>query len=166
MTAANTTTYGSSERHSDTGWILRGARNGVIAGLAMAMVMMMLGLIDQGFFAAPSSIWAFFAGPGAYHPHALDVAVVLGAMGHMMNSALLGLAFAFVATRVLQLSGTLPSVVGGIVFALGALALMWFAVLPLGANGEIVKGAAAVWIWVMGHMVFGAVGGWLAWNWR
>jgi len=164
MTTANA--YRTSEQPSDAGWILRGARNGVIAGLAMAMVMMMLGLVDQGFFAAPSSIWAFFAGPGAYHPHDLDVSVVLGAMGHMMNSALVGLAFAFVATRVLQLRGTLPSVFGGIIFALGALALMWFAVLPLGANGDIVKGAAAVWIWVMGHMVFGAVGGWLSWNWR
>ena len=70
------------------------------------------------------------------------------------------------ATRVLRLRGTLPSVASGIVFALAALAVMWFAVLPLGANGEIVKGAAAVWIWVMGHMVFGAVGGWLSWNWR
>ncbi|MEX2047901.1 MAG: hypothetical protein WEE03_12115 [Chloroflexota bacterium] len=165
MTTANAT-YRTSERPSDAGWILRGARNGVIAGLAMAMVMMMLGLIDQGFFAAPSSIWAFFAGPAAYRPHDLDVSVVLGAMGHMMNSAVLGLAFAFVATRVLRLSGTLPSVASGIVFALAALAVMWFAVLPLGANGEIVKGAAAVWIWVMGHTVFGAVGGWLSWNWR
>jgi len=165
VTTANTA-YRTSERPSDPGWILRGARNGVIAGLAMAMVMMMLGLVDQGFFAAPSSIWAFFAGSTAYHPHDLDIAVVLGAMGHMMNSALLGLAFAFVATRVLQLRGTLPLVASGIVFALAALAVMWFAVLPLGANGEIVKGAAAVWIWVMGHMVFGTVGGWLSWNWR
>jgi hypothetical protein len=165
MTTAKAT-YRASERPSDARWILRGARNGVIAGLAMAMVMMMLGLIDQGFFAAPSSIWAFVAGPAAYRPHDLDIAVVLGAMGHMMNSAVLGLAFAYVATRVLQLRGTLPSVATGIVFALAALAVMWFAVLPLGANGDIVKGAAAVWIWVMGHMVFGAVGGWLSWNWR
>jgi hypothetical protein len=141
--------------------VLRGARNGLIAGLAMAMVMMMLGLIDKGFFSAPSAIWAFWAGPAAYHPHDLDIGVIVGLMGHMMNSAVLGLAFAFLANRVLHISGTLPAVAGGMLFALGVLAVMWFIVLPLGANGDIVKGAAAVWIWIMGHAVYGAAGGWL-----
>jgi hypothetical protein len=165
MTTANAT-YRSSERASDPSWVLRGARNGLIAGLAMAMVMMMLGLVDRGFFSAPSSIWAFWAGPAAYHPRDLDIGVALGAMGHMINAAVLGLAFAFLANRALHIAGTLPSVAGGMIFALGVLGVMWFIVLPLGANGDIVKGAAAVWIWIMGHAVFGAVGGWLSWNWR
>jgi hypothetical protein len=165
VTTANAT-YRTSERVSDPSWVLRGARNGLIAGLAMAMVMMMLGLVDKGLFSVPSAIWAFWAGPAAYHPRDLDIGVVVGAMGHMMNSAVLGLAFAFVANRVLHITGTLPAVAAGMLFALGALAVMWFVVLPLGANGDIVKGAAAVWIWIMGHAVYGAVGGWLAWKWR
>jgi hypothetical protein len=48
VTTANA--YRISERIADLSWVLRGARNGLIAGLAMAMVMMMLGLIDKGFF--------------------------------------------------------------------------------------------------------------------
>jgi hypothetical protein len=122
---------------------VRAARNGVLAGIAMAMVVMGLGLFDQGFFAAPSSIWAFFAGPPSYHPRELDLSFVLGAMGQMMNSAVLG-----------------------VVFALGVLAVMWYVVLPLGANGELVKSAAAGWIWMAGHAAFGAVGGALYWGWR
>jgi hypothetical protein len=132
----------------------------------MAVVMMMLGLIDKGFFSAPSSIWAFWAGPPAYHPRDLDIGVVLGTMGHMMNAAVLGLAFTYLANRVLHITEALPSVASGVLFALGVLAVMWFVVLPLGANGDIVKGAAAVWIWIMGHIVFGAVGGWVVWKWR
>jgi hypothetical protein len=122
---------------------VRAARNGVLAGIAMAMVVMGLGLSDQGFFAAPSSIWAFFAGPASYHPRELDLSFVLGAMGQMMNSAVLG-----------------------VVFALGVLAVMWYVVLPLGANGELVKSAPAGWIWMAGHAAFGAVGGALYGGWR
>ncbi len=147
-------------------WALRGARNGLVAGIAMAMVMMMLGLFDQGFFAAPSSIWAFWAGPAAYHPRDLDISALLGAMGHMMNSIVLGIAFAFVVTRIIGPGGAGASIAAGMAFSLLALAVMWLAVLPLGANGDIVKGSAAIWIWAMGHAAFGAVGGLLSWSWR
>jgi len=147
-------------------WALRGARNGLVAGVAMAMVMMMLGLFDQGFFAAPSSIWAFWAGPTAYHPRELDISALLGAMGHMMNSAVLGIVFAFLVMRILRPAGASASIASGMVFSLLALAVMWLVVLPLGANGGIVKGSAAIWIWVMGHAAFGAVGGLLSWRWR
>ncbi len=149
-----------------SGWALRGARNGLVAGVVMAMVMMMLGLFDKGFFAAPSSIWAFWAGPTAYHPRDLDISALLGAMGHMMNSIVLGIAFAFVVTRIVGPRSAGGSIAAGMAFSLTALAVMWFGLLPLGANGDIVKGSAAIWIWVMGHAAFGAVGGLLSWSWR
>lgn len=164
MTTAHATSRLSS-RAGDPPLVLRGARNGLIAGLAMAAVMMMLGLIDQGFFAAPSSIWAFFAGPAAYHPRDLDPSFVLGAMGHMMNAIVLGIAFAVIA-RALNPASAAASVATGVVFALAVMAVMWLVILPLGANGAIVKGSAALWIWIMGHAAFGATGGWLSWAWR
>lgn len=144
----------------------RGARNGLVAGIVMAMVMMMLGLFDQGFFAAPSSIWAFWAGPAAYHPRELDGSALLGAMGHMMNSIILGVTFAVVFARIIEPRSAGASIATGITFSMLALAVMWFVLLPLGANGDIVKGSAAIWIWVMGHAAFGAVGGLLWWSWR
>lgn len=165
MTTANPS-YREDTLTEQPALLVRGARNGLVAGMAMAMVVMVLGIFDQGFFAAPSSIWAFWAGPGAYHPRDLDISFFLGAMGHMMNSIVLGAAFAFLATRALRPNSALLSTASGIAFALVVLAVMWFVVLPLGANGDIVKGSAAVWIWIVGHAVFGMVGGYLSRSWR
>ncbi|MGH2377750.1 MAG: hypothetical protein ACRDGT_04680 [Candidatus Limnocylindria bacterium] len=154
---------------SDTGrtpWPIRGIRNGLVASIAMAMVMMVLGAFDTGFFAAPSSIWAFWAGPAAYEPDAFSLGFILGAMGHMMNSAMLGIVFAFLAARVLKLSGVLTSVMAAVVFALIVMAIMWTVVLPATPNGDIVIGSAATWIWALGHAAFGMVAGWLSAVWR
>jgi uncharacterized membrane protein YccF (DUF307 family) len=164
--ATATTHYTDSAHEGPSSALLRGARSGLIAGMAMAMVMMGLGLFDQGFFAAPSSIWAFLAGPAAYHPRELDVSFVLGAMGHMMNSVILGILFAGLVVRIVRPAGARASTLTGIAFALAVMAVMWYAVLPLGAHGDLVKNSAAGWIWVAGHAAFGMVGGWLSWTWR
>lgn len=150
----------------DRGLIVRGLRSGLVGSLAMAMVMMVLGLFDKGFFAAPSSIWAFWAGPGAYAPTSFSLGFVLGAMGHMMNSAVLGIVFALIASKALRLEGALASVVAAVVFALVVMAVMWLVVLPLGPNGAIVKDSAATWIWILGHAAYGMVGGFLYARWR
>ncbi len=146
--------------------IVRGLRNGLVASVPFAMVMMVLGIFDQGFFAAPSSIWAFWAGPSAYHPRDFDVGFVIGAIGHMMNSAVLGIVFGALASRVLKLGGTGASVVSGVVFALVVMAILWFVILPLAPNGQIVKDSSAGWIWILGHVAFGVTGGWLYSAWR
>jgi hypothetical protein len=142
--------------------LARAARNGLIAGIAMAMVMMMLGIFDRGFFAAPSSILAFFAGPTAYYPRDLDPSFLLGAMGHMMNATILGIVFATLVVRIVRPSGAAAFAVTGVAFSLVVLSVMWLVVLPLGANGEIVQESASFPVWVMGHVAFGAVGGLLA----
>ncbi len=150
----------------NSGLLIRGIRSGLIASLAMAMVMMILGIFDKGFFAAPSSIWAFWAGPAAYAPTTFSLSFILGAMGHMMNSAVLGIVFAFIAGKALHLEGALASVTAGVVFGLVVMAATWLIVLPLGANGNIVKDSAAPWIWVLGHAAYGMVAGFLYARWR
>ncbi len=164
MSTATATSVGS--RDAGTPWVLLGIRNGLVASVAMAMVMMVLGVFDTGFFAAPSSIWAFFAGPGAYTPHSLSLSFVIGAIGHMMNSAVLGIVFAYLASRVLGIGGVLPAIVAGTAFALVAMAIMFAAVLPAFPNGAIVIGSAALWIWVLGHVAYGMTGGLLYSVWR
>lgn len=144
----------------------RGLRNGLVASIAMAMAMMVLGAFDTGFFAAPSSIWAFFAGPGAYAPHTLSLSFVLGGMGHMLNSAILGIAFAVIAARVLRLRSTTASAISGEAFALVVMAVMWNVVLNVGPNGDLVRNSAALWIWVLGHVAYGMTGGLLYARWR
>lgn len=149
-----------------TPWPIRGIRNGLVASIAMAMVMMVLGAFDTGFFAAPSSIWAFFAGPAAYEPDAFSLGFVIGAMGHMMNSAMLGIVFAFLASRLLKLSGVLTTVMAAVIFALMVMGVMWTLVLPQTPNGDIVMDSAATWIWALGHAAFGMIAGWLSAVWR
>lgn len=165
MTATASISSSDTTARGD-GVLLRGVRNGLIASLAMAMVMMVLGIFDRGFFAAPSSIWAFWAGPSAYAPTTLSLGFLLGAMGHMMNSAIFGVVFAFIAAKVLRLSGTTAAIMAGTVFALVVMAVMWTVVLPLGANGNIVKDSAALWIWALGHAAYGMTGGLLYARWR
>lgn len=146
--------------------VTMGIRNGLVASVAMAMVMMVLGAFDTGFFAAPSSIWAFFAGPAAYAPHTVSLGFVLGAMGHMMNSAVLGIVFALVASRVLGIGGVAAAVVAGTVYALVVMAVMFVGVLPAFPNGAIVINSAALWIWILGHVAYGMTGGLLYATWR
>ena len=148
------------------GVLVRGLRNGLIASVAMAMVMMVLGIVDRGLFAAPSSIWAFWAGPDAYSPTTLSLSFVLGAMGHMMNSAVLGIVFAFIAAKILRLGGTAEAILAGTGFALVVMAVTWTVLLPLGPNGNIVKDSAALWIWILGHVAYGLTGGLLYARWR
>lgn len=157
MTTANPA-YQRSRAAGPT-WAVAGIRSGLIASIAMAMVMMALGAFDTGVFAAPSSIWAFFAGPGAYAPHTLSLGFVLGAMGHMMNSALLGIVFAFLASRVLGIRGTATAIVAGTVYALVVMAVMFVLVLPAFPNGAIVIDSAALWVWILGHAAYGMTGG-------
>lgn len=164
MSAANPTYPGP--REAGGSWVVQGIRNGLVASVAMAMIMMVLGAFDTGFFAAPSSIWAFFAGPDAYAPHTLSLSFVIGAMGHMMNSAALGIAFAFVASRVLRIGGVPAAAVAGTVYALVVMALMFGVVLPAFPNGAIVIGSAALWIWIVGHVAYGMTGGLLYSIWR
>jgi hypothetical protein len=146
--------------------VIHGIRNGLVASVAMAMAMMVLGVFDRGFFAAPSSIWAFWAGPSAYAPTTFTLGFVLGAMGHMMNAAILGILFAFIAARLLRPRGTAEAVIAGTVFALAVMAVMWTVVLPLSPNGTIVKDSAALWIWILGHVAYGMTGGLLFARWR
>lgn len=164
MSAANPTYLGS--RTAGPSWVVMGIRNGLVASIAMAMVMMVLGAFDTGFFAAPSSIWAFFAGPGAYAPHTLSLSFVLGAMGHMMNSAVFGIVFAFLASRVLGIRGIAAAIVAGTVYALIVMAVMFVVVLPAFPNGAIVIDSAALWIWILGHVAYGMTGGLLYSIWR
>src|SRR3989338_7748073 len=152
MSAANATYAGAHGASRSP--VAQGIRNGLIASLAMAMIMMVLGAFDTGFFAAPSSIWAFFAGPDAYAPHTLSLSFVLGFV------------FAFVASRVLRISGVPAAVVAGTVYALVVMALMFVVVLPAFPNGAIVIDSAALWIWIAGHVAYGMVAGLLYSIWR
>src|SRR5262249_21160495 len=59
----------------------------------------------------------------------LPLPVVLGLMGHMMNSVVLGVLFAAVVAPRLRGLGAL--IIGGMVYGLVVFAVMWFVIAPL-----------------------------------
>ncbi len=143
--------------------VVTGLLAGVGGGILFAMWMMMEGLFDQGFFAAPTSIWAFWAGPSAYHPRDFAlVPLLLGVMGHMMNSLILAVVMLWVGSFWTR--GAIPTLVVAIGKALAIMALTFLIVLPLSPNGAIVYNSSPLWSWAVGHMMFG-LGVWaVAWN--
>ncbi len=143
--------------------LVTGILGGLLGGVLFAMWMMLEGYFDEGLFSAPTSIWAFWAGPDAYH--AKDFALVpffLGAMGHMMNAIILGAAMVFVGWFGAR--GAIPTLAVAMVKALVIMALMFGVVLRLSPYGDIVYHSAPLWSWIVGHLMFGLGIWWVAWR--
>ena len=88
------------------------------------------------------------------------VPVLLGLMGHMMNSVILGVVFALlVAPRV---GGRTALLVAGVVYSLAVFVVMWFALVPLVDPVMLKLNGTA---FAMAHVMWGAVLG-LAIGWQ
>lgn len=88
------------------------------------------------------------------------VPVVLGLMGHMMNSVILGFAFAKVAPKFTQSTSGLVGL--GLVYGIIVMAGMWFVVLPI---IDPVMLRLNFVIFLLAHMMWGAgLGLVLGWN--
>lgn len=106
---------------------------GLIASLVMGMVEMLYEAIGGAGFWSPvvfiaATIVRGFQSvpvPVPFQP----LGVVLGLMGHMMNSVILAFLFAqFVAPR---LRGTSALLLGGMIYSLIVFVVIWFAIVPL-----------------------------------
>lgn len=79
----------------------------------------------------------------------MAIPVVLGFMGHMMNSVVLGLVFSAIFSRSVMSRGT--QVGAGVVYALVVFAVMWYIVVPaidpvmLKLNGTVFAIAHMMW---------------------
>jgi hypothetical protein len=129
----------------------------VLAGLIASMVMGMIEMLyealgGQGFWAPvvfiAATVLRDLQGVGSPVPF-LAIPVVLGLMGHMMNSVILGVVFARVAAP--RLNGPGPLAMAGAVYGLVVFAAMWFAVVPLldpallRLNGAVFAAAHLMW---------------------
>lgn len=132
----------------------------IIAGLVSSIVMAMMemgyeGLFGVGFWSTPVFIAATIlrdlqtvAVPAvfAFFP------VLLGIVGHMMNSVVLGVVF--VATLGRFLYDPLKGALAGVLYALIVFAAMWFVILPI-VDPVMLKINPVVF--ALSHMVWGAV---------
>jgi uncharacterized membrane protein YagU involved in acid resistance len=128
---------------------------GLVASLVLGMWQMVVeAIVGAGLWSPPIYIAATLLRglQGAGSPASFDVAGVgLGLMGHMMNSVIFGLIFAFLIGPRLPTAGR--QVVGGLVYGIAIFIAMWFIVLPL-VNPVMLNLNPGVFF--LGHVMWGA----------
>ena len=146
---------------SSTKRVLKWVVPGLIAGLVFAMWAMLVGLFTSTLWAPPQGI-AQSIGIGSPGHNFQLVPFVVGLMGHMMNSIMIGVIFIAIA-RALRLHGP-AAVAGGMVYGAAVYAAMYWVLLRgvLGSNSASFLSANPEWSWIVAHLMFGVVLGALA----
>ena len=129
---------------------------GLVASVVMAMVEMIYeGLFGVGFWSAPIFIAATILRDlqTVVIPVGFSlVPVVLGMMGHMMNSVVLGIVFAALFGRMI--SSPISGAIVGALYALMIFFVMWFVVLPF--IDPVMLSLNPI-VFAISHMMWGAV---------
>jgi len=134
----------------------RAGAAGVIAGLPLAAWLMLVGIFASTLWAPPQGI-AQAVGIG--HPgHDFQlVPFILGVMGHVVNSVILGLVFLGVVA-ILNVRCWAIVLVGA-VYGIVAYEIIYWSLLRgllSGTSGSFLS-ADPQWAWIIGHLMFGAV---------
>ena len=135
---------------------VRGGAAGLIAGLPLAAWLMFVGIFASTLWAPPQGI-AQAVGIG--HPgHDFRVVpFILGVMGHVVNSVILGLVFLGVVL-ILNVRGWAIVLVGA-VYGIVAYEIIYWSLLRgllSGTSGSFLS-ADPQWAVIIGHLMFGAV---------
>jgi|SRR3990172_5534758 hypothetical protein len=137
--------------------LTRGAIGGLIGGMAMAMFSMFVAISEDGFWAPVRGITSVVFGDEHYGGGFDFWPVAVGAMGHMMNSVVLGAVFALLATLLLARASTAVVVGAGMAFGL----MVWLVMVPgiaaQAQSSELFVDSVPAWAWIAGHLMFGAV---------
>ncbi len=148
-----TTTYPTTTR---SGFSLKWLAGGFVGGMVMAMWEMIVEAIipnGAGFWAAPTYIGATLLRTlqTLAKPVPFDaLGFLVGVMGHMMNSLIIGLVFVWlIAPRFKSLVG---QVVAGLVYAMLVFGIMWLAVVPV---VDPVMANLNAGVFLLGHMMYG-----------
>ncbi len=135
---------------------------GIVAGIVMALWAMIVEAIlptGAGFWAAPTYISATVLRnlQSVPTPVPFDFGgIVVGLIGHMINSIIFGLIFAYLITPQIRSLG--GQVAAGIVYLIVIFLAMWFLIVP--AVDPVLLNLNATEFFI-GHLIFGAVLGWL-----
>ena len=122
---------------------------------------MLVGLCTSTLWAPPQGIAQSIGIGTAGHNFQL-VPLLVGLMGHMMNSIVLGIVFIAVA-RAIRLQG-IAAVVGGMVYGVIVYAGMYWVLLRgvLSSTSASFLSANPEWSWIAAHLMFGVALGALA----
>jgi hypothetical protein len=150
-----------------------GAIAGLAGGMMMAMWQMVVGAIaqeptavagiDSSFWTAVTSIPSVIFGTDWFHGSFDFGAVFVGLMGHMMNSAMLGIVGVGIATTLL---GSRPSPGHAAVFGMTFGLILELVVVNLVVNQlqtiDTLYTSTPEWSWWVAHAMFGATVGLIA----
>jgi hypothetical protein len=117
-------------RSAGTGFDLRYLAVGLVAGMAYGMMEMVIeAVIGKGLWSPLRYIASVFTLGKDTDPGFALVPVVVGLMGHMMNSVIFGVVFSLWISRLASGVGGLA--VLGMVYAAAIFVVMWYVVLPV-----------------------------------
>ena len=132
-----------------------------VCGGCMSLHSVRVGLFTSTLWAPPQGI-AQSIGIGAPGHDFQLVPLLVGLMGHMMNSIVLG-AFFIAIARAIRLQG-IPAVAGGMIYGVIVYAAMYWLLLRgvLSSTSASFLSSNPEWSWVAAHLMFGFVLGALA----
>lgn len=103
---------------------------GLIAGIAFGMMEMLIeALIGRGFWSPLRYIASVFTLGKDTDPGFSLIPVIVGLMGHMMNSIILGMVFALLISTLIRSAAAL--VVAGMAYAAAVFLALWYVILPV-----------------------------------
>jgi hypothetical protein len=139
-----------------------GAISGVIAGIAMAMLLLIVNLARGVGVWRPLYLFAATFNPSWARASGFELAPLLvGMLLHLIVSTLFGAIFAVLVRFVLPTAVSLTvAAILGLLWGLALLVVMTFAITP-GADPALVRavmhdGGAFIW-WVVAHLLYGGV---------
>jgi hypothetical protein len=149
--------------------VVVGALGGVLAGMVMALTVMIYGWASGAHTAwdAPMAIWAWVGGLDQFGRPADHIgAIVLGLGGHLVNSMVAGVVFVALA-RAVRLRHDLVAVVLGVAYGLVLWVITRYGILPLRASTKVLFTTSMVsppWVWWLAHGLLGGTLGtvWVA----
>lgn len=124
---------------------------GLVAGMGFGMMEMVIeAVVGKGFWAPLRFIASVFTLGKDTDPSFSFLPVVVGLMGHMMNSVILGLVFALVISRIA--SGVVGLALTAMAYAAAIFAVMWFLLLPLIDPAMLLLNGAGFFL---SHLMYG-----------
>lgn len=129
---------------------------GLVAGLAFAMWAMIVGIFASRLWAPPQGI-AQSVGIGSQGWDFKLIPFILGLMGHMMNSIIIGLIFLTIVAA-LKLRG-IALVIAGMMYGIVVYLVMYYPILRglLSSNSGSFLSSNPEWSWVLAHLMYGMV---------
>jgi uncharacterized membrane protein YagU involved in acid resistance len=136
--------------------------SGIVAGTAMSMFEMIVGIFDKGFWAPLRGISAVFGiGIESIDQYSFSlIPVIAGVVIHMIMSMMLGAVFFVLFDKILEGKSFNIGIITAMLWGFVVYMVMFWIVLPLSIfpGGDIMINSEPQWAWIVGHLMFGAVG--------